>query len=247
MLGLPQGRFPLFKLLDCQQTLSVQVHPTDAEAALLDPPDLGKTEAWVVLAAEPGSEIYAGLKRGVDRAGLAREVQRGNCAACLHKFQPSPGDCVFIPAGTVHALGAGLLIAEIQQASDTTFRLHDWNRVDAQGRPRALHVEESLATIDDARGPVVPQTPQPTERPHVERLVACEKFVLDRWRCDEPQKLGGDERFHLLAVLEGAIDVAGDPVGEPLSAGQTLLLPAVCGETPITPLKPSVLLDIYLP
>src|SRR5690606_25050283 len=128
----PQPRFPLlFKLLDAQKTLSVQVHPDDRRAALLNPPDYGKTEAWVVLDAEPGSLIYAGLKRGFDRHALAREIARGTVELCLHRFEPQPGDCVFIPAGVVHALGTGLLIAEIQQSSDTTYRLFDWNRVDA--------------------------------------------------------------------------------------------------------------------
>ena len=146
----PQRQFPLlFKFLDCQQTLSVQVHPNDEQAARLNPPDLGKTEAWVVLAAEPGSKIYAGLKPGVDRADVgARNNAPALCEECLHQFEPQAGDCVFIEAGTVHALGAGLLIAEIQQASDTTFRLFDWNRVDRDGKPRPLHIRESLDTID---------------------------------------------------------------------------------------------------
>src|SRR3954465_8905730 len=116
----PRSRFPLlFKFLDCRRVLSVQVHPGDAAAAKQGPPDLGKTEAWVILAAEPGSLVYAGLKRGFDRAALEREVNRGTTELCLHKFEPQVGDCIFIPAETVHALGAGLVVAEIQQASDT--------------------------------------------------------------------------------------------------------------------------------
>jgi mannose-6-phosphate isomerase len=244
----PQTRFPLlFKFLDCQQKLSVQVHPDDARALLLDPPDLGKTEAWIVLAAEPESEIYAGLKRGFDRHALEREVQRGTSELCLHKIHPAPGDCIFIPAGTVHALGAGLLVAEIQQASDTTWRLHDWNRVDANGKPRKLHIEEALEAIDYERGPVAAQEPTATEQKHVERLVKCEKFVLDRWRFDAPKSIGGDERFHLLVVLSGAVRVEGDLVEYPLSLGQTMLLPAAAGSVSLTPLEPTVMLDIYLP
>ena len=138
----PQSRFPLlFKFLDCEKMLSVQVHPDDAQAAQLTPPDFGKTEAWVVLAAEPNSVIYAGLKRGFDRHALEREVHRGTCELCLHRLEPKPGDCLFLPAGAVHALGAGLVIAEIQQTSDATFRLFDWNRLGADGKPRPLHVE----------------------------------------------------------------------------------------------------------
>ncbi len=202
-------QFPLlFKLLDCNRTLSVQVHPNDEQGAQLDPPDLGKTEAWVVLAAEPGSKIYAGLKPGVTREDLRASLEAGNCETCLHDFEPQVGDCVFIQAGTVHALGAGLLIAEIQQASDTTFRLFDWNRVDADGNPRALHIEESLAVTDFARGPVAPQTPAPTALPGRERLVDCDKFVLDRCTWEGTQPVGGDQKFHLMVVVEGALEIA---------------------------------------
>jgi mannose-6-phosphate isomerase len=140
------------------------------------------------------------------------------------------------------------LIAEIQQASNTTFRLFDWNRVDRDGRPRQLHVEESLDTIDFARGPVAPQQPQPTDRPHVERLVACDKFILDRWRFESPQigtqqLCGGDDRCHMVAVLEGDVAVC----GERYRRGESLLVPASCRDAAITPQGPAVLLDVYLP
>ncbi len=131
----------------------------------MTPPDLGKTEAWVILAAEPRSKIYAGLRPGVDREQLAAAIAEGTCERLLHHFQPRPGDCLFIPAGTVHALGDGLLVAEIQQSSDTTFRLFDWNRAGADGQPRALHVEQGLAVVDFQRGPIAPQQPRPTDRP----------------------------------------------------------------------------------
>ena len=240
--------FPLLmKFLDANRTLSVQVHPTDAQAARLDPPDLGKTEAWVVLAAEPGSKIYAGLRDGVTRDDLQRELDAGTCQNCLHQFEPAVGDCVFLPAGTVHAIGAGLVIAEIQQASDTTFRLFDWNRVDANGQPRALHIDESLAVIDYDRGPVSPQTPEPTDQPGRERLVTCEKFLLDRCTLDGPLAVSGDGRFHLIAVVDGSVEIVGDPAGEPLQLGQTALLPATMGPAEITPDGRAVLLDIRLP
>lgn len=244
----PAERFPLlFKFLDARQTLSVQVHPDDRRAAALDPPDLGKTEAWVVLARETGSLIYAGLRRGFDRHALTRELARGTCELCLHHFEPQPGDCVFLPAGVVHALGAGLLVAEIQQSSDATYRLYDWNRIGPDGRPRALHVERALEAIDYHHGPCLPPEPQPTSLPHVSRLVECDKFVLDRWQFDTPQMAGGDDRFHLLAVLEGSLRIAGDPIGEPLAAGGTALLPAACGAVQLQPQGRGVLLDIYLP
>ncbi len=244
----PQSRFPLlYKFIDAQQKLSVQVHPDDARAAKLHPPDSGKTEAWVVLDAPPGSVIYAGLKRGFDRAALQREVARGTVELCLHKIEPRPGDCIFIPAGIVHAIGAGLLVAEIQQSSDTTWRLFDWNRLGPDGKPRPLHLEQALGAIDYNHGPVEPQLPQPTDRSFASRLVACDKFVLDRWRFDTPQTAGGDQRCHILSVLDGSVSVAGDAVETPLRIGGTMLLPAAAGPTLLTPHGPTALLDMYLP
>lgn len=246
-------RFPLlFKYLDCRRVLSVQVHPNDAAAAKQVPPDLGKTEAWVILAAEPGSVVYAGLKRGFDRPALEREVHRGTTELCLHKYEPRVGDCIFIPAGTVHALGAGLVVAEIQQASDTTFRLFDWNRVGPDGKPRQLHVEESLAAIDYSAGPVQPQIPQPTERPFVERLVECDKFVLDRWNLTgtEPAAectIGGDERFHILSVLAGSVRLSWDASSEQLTLGQTVLIPASAAACQVSAESGTIMLDSYLP
>ncbi len=242
------SQFPLlFKFLDCNRTLSVQVHPNDEQGAQLDPPDLGKTEAWVVLAAEPGSKIYAGLKRGVTRDDLNAAIAAGTCEACLHEFEPQVDDCVFIQAGTVHALGAGLVIAEIQQASDTTFRLFDWNRVDAEGKPRQLHIAESLEVTDYQRGPVDPQEPQTAKDSFRERLVDCDKFALDRLTLVEPQAIGGDARFHLLVPLAGAITVGGDVVSQPLSLGNTCLVPAAAGSVELSPHGKAVVLDIYLP
>jgi mannose-6-phosphate isomerase len=242
------GGFPLLmKLLDCNRTLSVQVHPNDEQAGKLTPPDRGKTEAWVVIAAEPGSKIYAGLKPGVTRDDLAAALDRGDVAALLHEFEPAAGDCVFIPAGTVHALGAGLVIAEIQQASDTTFRLFDWNRVDADGKPRPLHVAESLATIDYDRGPVAPQSPRPTGMAGRERLVVCNQFVLDRVTLDGPTAIGGDDRCHVLAVVGGAATAAGDPLAAPLAVGDTALAPAAAGAVTITPQGHAVVLDVCQP
>ena len=233
-----QKQFPLlFKFLDCNRTLSVQVHPNDAQGAKLDPPDLGKTEAWVVLAADPGSKIYAGLKAGVTQDDLRQALESGTCDQCLHTFEPQVGDCVFIEAGTVHALGEGLVIAEIQQASDTTFRLFDWNRVGADGQPRQLHIDQSLEVTNFERGPVSPQSPPQ------KNLVDCEKFVLDRHTLTSSQPLGADDRFHLLVVIEGTATVG----PETFTLGETCLLPAAADVTEITPQGRAVVLDISLP
>jgi len=250
-----QARFPLiFKFLDCQRDLSVQVHPDDAAAALLDPPDLGKTEAWLILDAAPGSRVYAGLREGCSRQALAAAIRAGKTAECLHAVEARPGECIFVPAGTVHALGAGLLVAEIQQASDTTYRLYDWDRAGPDGKPRALHIEQSLAAIDYRATAVMPRRAEPTSRPHVERLLACDKFVLDRWRLLGAREIGGDDRFHIVSVLEGVVEVR---LGEPaeaahserrtLSRGQTVLLPAALGPVALESSAGAVLLDMYLP
>lgn len=250
----PQSRFPLLvKFLDAEQPLSLQVHPDDDRAAMLEPPDLGKTEAWVILAAEPGSHLYAGLRPGFDRPALEREIDRGSCQLAIQRLEPRPGDCIFLPAGVVHALGPGLVVAEIQQSSDTTYRLFDWNRVGPDGRPRELHIDAALAAIDYDYGPVSVQRPVPVEpadranSPRIERLVACDEFVLDRWHVDGPSALGGDARFHLLIVLEGAIRLPDDPAGVPLVRGEVALLPAGCGACRLVPQRPAELLDVYLP
>src|SRR5262249_41242721 len=135
--NLPQkGQFPLLvKFLDAEQVLSVQVHPNDDLARrLVD--DNGKTEAWVVLHAEPDSLIYAGLDHGITRTEFEAALKGGSVEPFLHRIKPRTGDCILIPAGTVHAIGAGVMLAEVQQMSDATFRVHDWGRLGADGKPR---------------------------------------------------------------------------------------------------------------
>jgi mannose-6-phosphate isomerase len=267
LLGRHDARpqFPLLlKFLDAAQTLSVQVHPNDAQAARLNPPDAGKTEAWLVIEAAPGSLIYAGLKPGVDRDRLQAAIRQGTGTVpvfapaktglspspldeCLNAFPASPGDCVFLSAGTVHAMGAGILAAEVQQSSDTTFRLFDWNRLGPDGQPRALHVAQALDVIDFSRGPVAPQRPRPTARPQVSRLVECDKFIWDRFEFDSPLTTGGDDRCHILTVLQGAVRIEGDPAESALPRGGTALLPASLGEVQLVPQGRTILLDARLP
>ncbi len=244
-----QSRFPLlFKYLDANRTLSVQVHPDDEIGARLVPPDLGKTEAWYVLDAQPGSVVYAGLQSGVDRNRLSRAVASGTTDEVLHRIYPQPGDCIFIPAGTVHAIGEGLLIAEIQQSSDTTYRLFDWDRVDARGNPRQLHVDQAIAVTDYERGPVSVQTPRATGQAGIDELVACDKFVLNCWNLKkEKRHLATNDRFRLLSVVAGEMSIAGDPAGQPLSLGQTALIPAALGSVALTVGDTCQFLEISVP
>ena len=231
----PREQFPLLlKYLDCNRVLSVQVHPDDEYGQRMSPPDFGKTEAWYIISAEPGSLIYAGLKEGVGPKELRDACKRGCSDEVLHTLEPSAGDCVFIPAGTMHALGEGLLVAEIQQSSDTTFRLFDWNRVDDQGNSRPLHIEQAIEVTDYARGPVDFQTPQKIPGSSGERLVECDKFVLDRFCGARPFDVGGDERFHILTVVSGAASLkTAEGFSLNLALGETTLLPAVTGQVEI--------------
>ena len=143
-------RFPLLlKFLDAQQMLSVQVHPSDAHPELLPPGEMSKTEAWVVVEAENGSRIYAGLKPGTTKGELRHSLTDGTIADHLAGIVPRPGDAVFIPAGTVHTLGDGVVVFEVQQNSDVTFRLYDWEHIDAKtGQLRPLQVDQAFACID---------------------------------------------------------------------------------------------------
>jgi mannose-6-phosphate isomerase len=223
-------RFPwLVKFLDACDWLSVQVHPDDRSVRELWPGEGGKTEAWFVLDAEPGSRVYAGLRPGVDEKRLREALETGSVVECLHSFVPRPGDCVFLRAGSVHAVGGGVLMAEVQQTSDATFRLFDWNRKDAQGKSRTLHIREALACIDWSRGPVEPVRAAGFTMPcetvkgsHRQPLVHCEYFALDYVQGNEPLPLGGEGRMQIFIALRGA----GRLGDEAVQAGEVWLLPA---------------------
>jgi mannose-6-phosphate isomerase len=227
--------FPwLVKFLDCSDWLSVQVHPDEASVSELWPGEGSKTEAWFILTAEPGSRIYAGLRPGVAEKQFRAGLATGEVADYLHSFEPRPGDCVFLPAGTVHAAGGGILLAEVQQTSDATFRLFDWNRRDAQGKSRTLHIDQGLASVDWSRSPVQPvhvqdwdgRRPSKTPAPGAQVLVDCPYFRLKFLRAAGPLALGGQERLQAVIVLGGEGRWS-TPAGEGcFKTGQTWLLPA---------------------
>lgn len=243
-----RGRFPLLlKFLDAWLPLSVQVHPSDRMAAKLSTPDWGKSEAWYVLYADENSRIYAGLHRNVQRPQLHRAITTGSIETTLHSFVPRTGDCVFIPAGTVHAIGGDLLIAEIQQASDTTFRLFDWNRVDSAGVPRELHVAQALEAIDFRRGPVLPVRPQSDGHPNSQRLVSCDKFLMSRWSISKPIELGGDQKMRIIVMIAGALELEHPQSHEGLRLGHCVLLPADLAPCQLRPAPQATFLEIRLP
>lgn len=246
--GVPQPRFPLLlKYLDCNNDLSVQVHPDDEYAGKMETPDLGKTEAWYIVDVAEDAVLYAGLKPGVDRGQLLDAIEAGRTEECLHVIRPQAGDCVFIPAGTVHALGAGLIVAEIQQASDTTFRLFDWNRVDSEGKSRPLHIEQALDVIDFQRGPVDSVCRGEIDAANgAQTLVQCDKFALRRLGSGS-HAVASDDRFHILTVPRGSatLNSAGTTLELPL--GQSVLLPAACGEAEVVVDDGSVVLHAFVP
>jgi mannose-6-phosphate isomerase len=222
--------FPLLlKFIDAATPLSVQVHPNDELAKTLEGLARGKTEAWIVMHAEPGSRIYAGLKAGVDGGRLERALAAGVTEDVLHSFEPRPaGDCIFLPAGTVHALGGGITVFEVQQTSDTTYRLFDWHRVDAKtGQSRDLHLKQALVCTDFDRGPVGPVTPVSVDGPgKVTRVVASDYFIVRHSTIEKPADLGADSNCRILVPLRGAGTLRHPSGKTPLALFMPVLVPA---------------------
>ena len=244
-------RFPLLlKFLDAREMLSVQVHPSDAHPDLIPAGESGKTEAWVVIEAGNGSRIYAGLKPSTTAGDLRQSIATGTIADHLVGIVPKPGDSVFIPAGTVHTLGGDVVVFEIQQNSDVTFRLYDWGHVDAKtGQPRPLQVDQALASIDFADsigGLVTPLvvTTTPVER---ERLFDCEHFLLWRLRGESPFNVGTAEMPRVLVCIEGSGWLEGSGYAYGVDKGEVWLLPAVAGACEFHPNNAVNLLEIALP
>jgi mannose-6-phosphate isomerase len=244
-------RFPLLlKFLDAREMLSVQVHPADDRTDLLPAGETGKTEAWVVLETGPKSRIYAGLKPGTTEAGLRQALANGGPADRLAFFTPKPGDAVFLPAGTVHALGGDIVVFEVQENSDVTFRLYDWNHVDATtGKPRALQVEKALACVDFAEcsgGLVAPVVESKTPM-ESERLFHCEHFWLSRLRGDVPFAVGKLIGPTVLVCIAGAGQIEHGGAIYPVRKGDLFLLPAVAGTCMFQPCGTVSVLEIEMP
>jgi len=221
------GRFPLLvKLLDAAEKLSVQVHPTAAVApALKGEP---KTEMWYVAAAEEGADIFAGLKAGTTREQFEKALESGRCANLLHRIPTKAGDCIFIPSGRIHAIGGGNVIVEIQQNSDTTYRVFDWNRTGLDGKPRALHVAESMRSIDFAD--YEPELQKPEGNP----LVKCDYFEIERWTLDAPREAAPAGDFAVMTCLSGKVACAGETYGP----GHFFLIPATLEDRVLAPAAP---------
>ena len=230
-------QFPLLvKYIDAEQVLSVQVHPDDERGQRLAN-DNGKTETWVVIAAEPGSVIYAGLKSGVTREAFAAAIDAGEVEPLLHKIPAKAGDCILIRSGIVHAIGAGVMLAEIQQMSDATFRVFDWNRLGTDGKPRQLHIAQALESTDFTAGPVNPILPRsvPVAGGRREHLSDSEYFSIDRYHLTGSTQVGQTDRFTIVMAIEGDLNVESPGFSTNLGPGETLLLPASLGACDVRP------------
>jgi mannose-6-phosphate isomerase len=244
-------RFPLLlKFLDAQEMLSVQVHPTKANTNLLPAGETAKSEARVVLEAGAQSRIYAGLKAGTTAADLRRALANGTVVEQLAGFTPKPGDGVFIKAGTVHSLGGNVVVFEIQQNSDVTFRLYDWGHVDAKtGKPRELQVDQAMDCIDFAKGPVgrvtsVLESATPVKR---EQLLDCEYFKLWRIGGEVPFSVGAVDLPRVLVCIEGGGEIEQGYATYTVGKGDVLFLPAAVGLCTLWPRGAVNLLEIALP
>ena len=231
--GVANGApFPwLCKLLDACDDLSLQVHPPAGLAASLGGEP--KTEMWYVAAADPGSCVYAGVQPGTTRETFAKRAQDGTVAELFHRIPVTAGDVLFLPSGRVHALGRGLVIFEIQQNSDTTYRVFDWNRVGLDGKPRALHLEQALASIDftDTAPALVPQTSIADRGVEVRSLVRHGLFAIDEVRgrgsVADRRPEGG---VGLVAVISGTVRFTGGGQTVAVGPGGFVVLPAGMGD-----------------
>ncbi len=226
--GGPAGmRFPwLCKLLDARDDLSLQVHPPGCRAA-----ELGgepKTEMWYVAEASPEAAVYVGVLPGTTPEEFERRSQDGTVAGLFHRLPVTAGDVVFLPSGRVHALGRGLVILEIQQNSDTTYRVFDWNRVGLDGRPRALHLAEAMRSIDfsDTAPTLVSREFVEEEREGVRRLVRHELFAIDHVKASGLQYEGGGAGAWMLAPVRGAVAVTAGGVTVSAMPGDFVVVPA---------------------
>ena len=249
-----QGRFPLLlKFLDARQPLSVQVHPDQKMAERLGGNVRVKNEAWHVLDAEPDGAIYRGLADGVTKESFVEAIEAGTVASTLKRVAVKPGQCYYLPSGTVHALGAGVVVAEVQTPSDITYRVYDWDRVDPNtGRGRTLHIPDALQCINFG-----PDTVARQPRSHVAsvwtavtQLVVCDSFVIEQVRMVDgvEQDIPVGEMI-VWMILSGRGEIVSDGGAERLAFGRgdTVLIPAGLGQARLTTAEDCVWLEVTIP
>jgi len=231
-------RFPLLvKYIDAHETLSLQVHPDDAHAMRNENGQWGKMEAWYIIHAAPGAFIYRGVVPGTDRRRFEDMLLRRTVRDCLVKLPVNTGDLVFVPPGCLHATGRGVLFCEVQQNSDLTYRVYDWDRVDTSGNGRELHVEKALDVVDwdlTSREELTPPPIPHTNNGSVQVMLRCPKFEIDKVTLKAGEKLAGsvERRFHVLCIVDGHARItcpAADATPAHASTGETYLIPSAAG------------------
>jgi mannose-6-phosphate isomerase len=252
--ALERGKFPLLiKLLDPEKRLSVQVHPPDDYALIHENGELGKTEMWYVLHARPGAQLILGLRPSVTPEVFRQAIADNSLEACLHHLPVKAGDAVFVPSGTLHAILEGVLIAEIQQNSDTTYRVYDWGRLGADGRPRALHVDKAMAVTDFRR--VEPGTYQPVLVASEEgvaryEITRSDYFVVERVTLPAGMAYAGrteGETLEIWGTVDGESDLTWAGGAVSLPTVRFCLVPARLGNFAVRALQPTTMLRVYLP
>ncbi len=252
--ALERGKFPLLiKLLDAEKRLSVQVHPTDDFALAHENGELGKTEMWFILQARPGAQLILGLRPNITPAAFRQAIADNALEACLHHLPVQAGDAVFLPSGTVHAMLEGIVAAEIQQNSDTTYRVYDWGRVGSDGQPRPLHVEKALAVINFQQvepGPWRPVRVAVEKRVTRYEISRSEYFVVEKVTLPSGEVYEGRTQGETLEIWgtvqgEGELTWAGAPVSLPTI--RFCLVPACLGDFAVHALSLTTMLRVYLP
>jgi len=252
---LERGKFPLLiKLLDANKPLSVQVHPEDVYANVHENGELGKTEMWYILHAEPDAFLIYGLTPDVTPESFRAAIEAATLESSLHKLPVKVGDAVYIPAGSVHAIMDGIVLAEIQQNSDTTYRVYDWNRVGVDGTPRPLHIDQALDVINFAQVEPGAFTPQPlAAEANLQRelITTCPYFNVEKFTFTEGnQTFQGHcdgSTFEIWGTMAGQSQVNWAGEALPLPAVRFTLLPAALGEFEIEVTEPTTLLRVYVP
>jgi mannose-6-phosphate isomerase len=245
--------FPLLvKFIFPCDMLSIQVHPDDAYAAKFEQAagGRGKTEMWHILSAKPGAELLIGLKPGVTKEVFRESIANGSVEELFVRHPVCPGETYFLPAGTQHAIGPGMVLCEVQEYSDLTYRVYDFGRVDAAGKARELHIEKALEVTNftATRGGKI--LPLPLHSPDAKKqlLAACEFFATERWDCHRTTLIESDpERFQLLVILEGHGRLHDTDISFDYKTGEAWFIPASLPVTTLQPLSATSLLRIYVP
>ncbi len=245
--------FPLLvKFIFPTDQLSIQVHPGDAYARQHESPNAwGKTEMWHAVSADPGATLLLGLVPEVDRNSFLNSLENHSLEKLFQHWPVFPADTFYVPAGTPHTIGAGMIICEVQQNCDLTYRLYDFDRVDAAGNRRELHIDKGLAVIDFAGGKggkVLPVELSSTEEVKKSLLVACHYFAAERWDLSAPHHTKSDaSRFELFVILVGAGDIQWRAGSQPYKQGECWLIPASLGQFSLIPGEHTSLLRAYVP